>query len=367
MRLNLLSSFIIAITAIAIIPAVNSQNAAHKNASSSSTPSALEVAARSERNIFRGYVAFLVLAAIGTAALTVWLRGANAKYLEAVREDARVRISTVESNAKIEAQRVENEANVRIQKVKSDAGIKIGEQHNLALDLQAKLASAVAESRAKQADLEREQQKTATVQSEAAKAQLALEKYATDLASRGWPRSLDGKRFLKRLEGRPKARVELLYDPYTPDSWVLARDIYWWLGKGIEDSHGAGWDVSSPKPIPADAKLQSEPSLSDAPPAMRFSGAFTKFGLTVRMRYLDAPAGVRIPKESDCVSSPQSRLCIFGAREALVEAMMVSILPEEHGGDIQMESDEAIPEGTIIVVVGPKPPFWPFEFKPNHK
>lgn len=275
MRLNLLSSCIIALIAIAMIPTANTQNAAHKNASSSSPsdqPTALEVAARSERNIFRGYVAFLVIAALGTAALTIWLRGANAKYLEAVREDARVRIATVESNAKIESQRVEKEANVRIQEVKSGADVKIAEQHNLALGLQAKLATAVAESRSKQADLEREQQKTAVAQAklaaeqqeaakaqeEAAKAQLALKEHLEAVAREQRPRHIDGKIFVAALAGRPKARVQLRYanDSTGEPRWV-AQQLYTWLTNGTNGPRplpGAGWDASPPEPLSTDGK-----------------------------------------------------------------------------------------------------------------
>ena len=78
-----------------------------------------------------------------------------------------------------------------------------------------------------------EQPATAKAQEETAKAQSELAKHLENVALRQRSRELDGKLFVKLLEGKPKARVEMRYNKDDSEAWWLANTIYLWLGKGL--------------------------------------------------------------------------------------------------------------------------------------
>jgi hypothetical protein len=137
MRCNRLSAEIIAAVAMAMMPMANTANAISANPSTSTSPS-IEDAARQEARIFKGYMAFLVVVGIGTAAWTFAVWRASNKYLDAVKADAERRIEEVKGGAKTESARIEREgkesiatldaaSKERIAQVESAANLKIAE------------------------------------------------------------------------------------------------------------------------------------------------------------------------------------------------------------------------------------------------
>src|SRR5207248_1820348 len=107
----------------------------------------------------------------------------------------------------------------------------------------------------------------------ASKSAARANEYANGIARLSWPRQLDAEKFVTLLDGKPTARVKLLYNPNDSEAWSFARDIYWWLGNGVGAHRGAGWNVSVPLPIPVGVvdrrMLQLQPT---APIGMQFSG-----------------------------------------------------------------------------------------------
>jgi hypothetical protein len=108
----------------------------------------------------------------------------------------------------------------------------------------ARLDREAADARTKQAEAEKE----------LARLQLALR-----------PRHLDHEKFLAELGGKPKARAKIWYVPNDSESFMLASQVYHWLGLGQGD--GAAWDVSKPEPIPEQGGYAG---LANAPGAVRF-------------------------------------------------------------------------------------------------
>lgn len=120
------------------------------------------------------------------------------------------------------------------------------------------------------------QQKTAIAQKESAEAQLALKKYVDEVAKQQRPRLLDFKKFVAFLKNKPKGIVKILYSPNDSEAYMFAVHIRRWLGPGV-DGDGAGWEVSSPVPIPPEGG-DPHPDLADAPPAMKY-GAWYGLGI----------------------------------------------------------------------------------------
>jgi hypothetical protein len=186
-------------------------------------------------------------------------------------------------------------------------------------------------------------------------------KFTNQVARLTSPRHLDGQKLVSFLKDRPKARVELLYNPNDCEAYSFAMDIFHWLGAGMGDRKGAGWEVSAPRPIPP--SLGTPPTDSvDAPPCMRFGGVYSTFGFTIlQKRYIPIPSGVTSAMSAaECEASPGSDDCFVWAREALTGAIATSVIGFR-GGSLEGESDESIPHGTIVLVVGPKPPWWSLE------
>ena len=123
MRFNRLSAEIIAVTAMAIMPIASTPIAAQVNSSTSS--SAIEGAANHEARVFKLYIAFLICAALGTAAGAVFIRDANNKYLDAVKSHAEFRIEGVKSDARAESERIEKEGKSNIAQLDSDSKERI--------------------------------------------------------------------------------------------------------------------------------------------------------------------------------------------------------------------------------------------------
>ncbi len=194
---------------------------------------------------------------------------------------------------------------------------------------------------------------------EAAEAAARANKYVDGIARLSWPRQLDAAKFVALLKDKPQARVKLLYNPNDSEAWSFARDMYWWLGKGAGDKKGAGWVVSSPQPIPPRA-VNKRLSSPNTPIGMQFSGAFTGFGITLRLRDTGVPS-VPLPSASACGMKPLSNTCLFFAKDALTQAVLMSMLPDERGGAMEAEYDDSLPNGLIVVIVGPRPPIWHLE------
>jgi hypothetical protein len=164
------------------------------------------------------FVGFTVLAAFG---LFVTQRTANNKGTQLVRMQDEL------SEAK------ENLASLRIATVE-------GGNIQLRTDLQ----TATGEARSKQLELEREQQKTALAQREAAEAQLAVKSYVDVLAKSMNPRMLDSRRFIEILKGKPKGTAEIWYEPNDVEARDFASQLHDLLG-----ANGAGWNVVGIRPL----------------------------------------------------------------------------------------------------------------------
>src|SRR4029077_3401588 len=104
----------------------------------------------------------------------------------------------------------------------------------------------------------------AKAQKESAEAQLALRQYIDEVNRDRGPRMIiDHKAFVSALQGKPKAKVEILFNPNDEEAFELAIQIRRWLGPGA-DGDGAGWEVGEPKPIPP---IGGDPKVSPFAPA----------------------------------------------------------------------------------------------------
>ena len=190
MRLNRLSAVIIALAAIAIIPMANIAGAQSTNsstpASSNGSPSPIESASRSETTIFKIYVGFLVIAALGTALLTVLTWRASSKVLDAVKADADVRIERVKAGAKTDSERIAQE----------------GRDNIAALDRESRERIAAVESAAnvKLADANRRTAELEKGSAELTAKNLKLAKELADTEKASYPRTFDQYKLAKALE-----------------------------------------------------------------------------------------------------------------------------------------------------------------------
>ena len=91
----------------------------------------------------------------------------------------------------------------------------------------------IRETQVEVAFLTKEADDAKTSAKEAAAAAARANKYADGIARLSWPRQLDAEKFVTLLKGKSQARVKLLYNPNDSEAWSFARDIYWWLGKGV--------------------------------------------------------------------------------------------------------------------------------------
>ena len=131
------------------------------------------------------------------------------------------------------------------------AKILRGAIYNLGIDL----ANAKSELRAKQTELEKEQQKTASAQTEAARAQQRANAFFMDRLR--W-RTADSEKFRVNLAPPvPKAQVELAYKPGDTEAVFFAETISQAL-KAI------GWEVDRPTPYTGPAPLPGQPAAPDA-------------------------------------------------------------------------------------------------------
>jgi hypothetical protein len=90
-----------------------------------------------------------------------------------------------------------------------------------------------------------QQQKTAEAQAEAATAQLALKQYLDSVAKLQQPRWANLGKLADLLKDKPKAPVEILYQPNDPEASTLAGQLY----RALQT---AGWSVSKPRAMNLD-------------------------------------------------------------------------------------------------------------------
>jgi hypothetical protein len=271
----------------------------------------IEAATKAYTFEFSIYVFLVLGTALVLAVFTwrVWRAGNNLQ--DAIKRDADARIAEARNSAA--------SAHERTQKLEHD-NLKLREE------VEARTTQLAVE----QQKLEKEQQKTAQAQKEAADAQLALQEHLEQVARRQSPRTINGKRFVAALKGKPKAKVEILYRQNDVEAWGLAIELRRWLGPGQGD--GVGWDVVAVKPIPSEG---GDPRvLSDAPPTVRH-GASNGLGLIVN----------KLPEGNPFVERERET-----SRGALVEALLNSGL-----SPIEQKQDRALPKDFIIIVVGQKP------------
>lgn len=158
----------------------------------------------------------------------------------------------------------------------------------------------------------------------ALEAQLALEKFKA-------PRQINGEDFLRRLEGKPKAPVEILFVRDDAECWQLAMQMRDWL-------RAAKWEYSEPAAItgPDEARFASYPS------SMQAGGQPN--GVAIVQRVTSQADFKR--EEGSLFDGP-----IDTPHKALAYALIGSL-----GGINGHLSFETGPTpGTLRVVVGPKP------------
>jgi hypothetical protein len=120
-------------------------------------------------------------------------------------------------------------------------------------------AAAAAAQRAKDiADAVAKQQGSiAKSQAETERAQRDFRADIETVNGRMVDRRLDGKNLVKLLEGKPKKRGLILYNPYDAEAWNLSLHISWFLGDGpSKDEPGAGWTVLPLATVPPDAGIE---------------------------------------------------------------------------------------------------------------
>jgi hypothetical protein len=143
------------------------------------------------------------------------------------------------------------------------------------------------------------------------------------------PRIINGDIFLAAMEGRPKAKVELLYVAEDPESYSLALQIGWWL-------MDSGWEHEFEKPIP--------PREPDSPyPDKPLSWSVLAFDTGVT---IIPSLGTKLTLDEDTPFA------------ALANALLKTLGQGQVRAGLAWTNDgpqSKIPTGTLRVVVAPKP------------
>jgi hypothetical protein len=205
-----------------------------------------------------------------------------------------------------------------------DKDVKIGDAQHATADISGQL--------------EKERQKTALFQKEADVARLALEARIADEANRAGQLQrialgrilTDPKVFVKSLEGKPKAKVEVVYPSGTdPEPFSFASQIERWLGSGTTND-GAGWEVKL-RPLTEEDAISSLGVRPDAPLVLR-AGIWVPGGFAIAASTIGTPG--------DFTST---------ASGALMKAFMDC---GNGGGNIWY--DRRVPSDTLRLVIGPR-------------
>ena len=162
--------------------------------------------------------------------------------------------------------------------------------------------------------------------SDARRKQTEAESELIKLRNQIGPRQLNREVFWEALRDQPKAPVQILYLKDDQDSMEFAQEI-------ANDLNRAGWKVTERAPI--------SPSQSDVPTAMTVGGQPS--GITVVTHSLsedEAAASLNQMNGKEWAKTPWTVLA-YALRESM--------------GMGQASSHESVPEGTLRVVVAPKP------------
>jgi hypothetical protein len=174
--------------------------------------------------------------------------------------------------------------------------------------------------------IEQQQRKAAEEQKQAAAERLAVQRNLAEVTNRQNPRIINREKFLKRLEGVPKKKVEILYNPNDVEAYAFANQIRALLGPGVQ---GAGWEVSEPRPIPSTGGNEL---FQNAPPQVRH-GSPAGAGITL------------VTRNSQECGTPSWR-GLLSALGSSLGLPAVAIAPAE---------DPSLPDGTFRLVIGQKP------------
>jgi len=208
------------------------------------------------------------------------------------------------------------ESKRELEEYKLDAGTKISAAEAIGLTAKAEAAKAnaqIAEASARQKE-----------------AELKLEQ----LRDRMRQRHINGDQFLKILEGRPKAPVEILFIKDDGEAFQLSLEIRDWLKR-------ASWEVEEPRPITG---ADLAPRLAQNHPSAMAAGGQPQ-GVSL---FLRAEGQADFDREAD--NPLDANAPINTPRKALSRALLES-LGTLSGG---MSGENGRP-GVLRIIVGPKP------------
>ncbi len=184
-------------------------------------------------------------------------------------------------------------------------------------------------------EFERYKIDTAKVIAEANARQKEAEVKLEQLRERMGQRHIKGEQFLKILEGKPQAPVEILFVREDGEAFTLALEIRDWLKRAL-------WEVEEPRPI-SDSDLA--PRLAPNHPSAMAAGGQPQ-GVSVFLR-ADSQADFEREIEQNPLDPNRP---LDTPRKALSNALLDS-LGSISGG---MSGENGRP-GVLRVIIGPKP------------
>jgi hypothetical protein len=192
------------------------------------------------------------------------------------------------------------------------------------------LVSHKREARAGESAFDRYKLETGKQIAEATARQKEAELKLEQLRQKMGPRRIDSETFLKALEGKPKAPVEIMFPRENGEAFQLAmqfRDLL----------RVAKWTVSEPIPAP----LSDIPRLANQPPHMAAGGQPLGIGVVVRA---DTPEDFKI--FSDHLANTPTNALSNAIQAVFSEVSEMAAGPEVF---------RAPALGTVRIVIGPKP------------
>lgn len=144
------------------------------------------------------------------------------------------------------------------------------------------------------------------------------------------PRQIDSDKFMKALEGKPKAPIEIMFPKENGEAFLLALQFRDLLRK-------AGWQASEPIPVP----LNDIPRLANQPSHIAAGGE---------------PIGIGVVVRADTNEEFEQ----FGSMTANSPAAAIfNAISQTFGGAAGHTAGPNVlntpPRGTVRIVVGPKP------------
>lgn len=257
----------------------------------------------------------LIIAALAAVAVVVTTRMALVKAKELTdaqgeldkAKDRELQDSLKAKDVDIgKVQLVADEAKERTAKVESDN-----------LQLKTELERATAESRSKQAELEREQQKTAEIQKESAESQLALRQSMNRAFQRTGNRTLDPFAFHAALKGKPTGHVTVLANIDGGEPHQFAWQIWNALNR-----KGTGWSAE----------------IKQLPPKPGWTGVVVR---------------CRNPRDDNWLTEPKT--ACGALLNALLHGTEGFANVADAGSTLVAESDPSMPDNHFVVEVYPQP------------